>query len=371
MKLSELLDVELLEKHTRNRVVNAGHHPALPLTIYNYGQKAQFDNIWDDVTCKTRGLIVDKTTDEVIARPFAKFFNLQTLDRPETCFANLPATAPEVTEKLDGSLGILYRYKGFTGIATRGSFQSDQAAWASAWYNKNMPAAVWPVGWTPLFEIIYPDNRIVVKYDSAGLTLLAMVNIETGAEVAREALVHYAFLNSCPVVFQRYGKDWHNLAAENTPNAEGYVLTWPNPGTPPFKVKVKFEEYFRLHRLLTGITPKAIWENLRDGLYTTWMTDHVPEHYAVWINYWRDGLVSEFGRIEQKANAIYATCPLPKEGKDPETRKKLAAYFTAGELGKIAGVLFAMLDGKDYTPVIWKMVKEMTAGQQGFRPTNE
>ena len=35
---------------------------------------------------------------------------------------------------------------------------------------------------TPLFEIIYPENRIVVKYDFEGLVMIGIVDIQTGYE---------------------------------------------------------------------------------------------------------------------------------------------------------------------------------------------
>ena len=99
MKLADYLDADKLSEHINNRVINAQHHHYAPLRIYNYGQKAQFDGIWDDVTVKCRGLIVNESTGEVVARPFQKFFNLGTAWRPETNIENLPAVLPEITEK--------------------------------------------------------------------------------------------------------------------------------------------------------------------------------------------------------------------------------------------------------------------------------
>lgn len=370
MKLGELLNVEKLCAHCNNHVVNTQHHPALPLTIYNYGQKATFENIWDDVTTLCRGLIVETHTEELVARPFSKFFNLNTSYRPETGIESLPSELPEITEKLDGSLGILYRYKGFTGIATRGSFASDQATWASAWYNRELSHAVWPEGWTPLFEIIYPENRVVVHYPWEGLTLLALVNMATGEEMTRGEVENIGWQNGCKVV-TRFDKSIEECQKQENDNFEGYVLTWHVPGRAPLKIKVKLAEYMRLHHLLTGISPKEIWRMLQNGESFNDLVTNVPEHYSAWINSWKSALQSEYGRIEQKARAVYANCPLPKNGADKESRKKLAAYFTAGELVAISGVLFKMLDGQSYEEIIWKMCRPMISSQQCFRPTNE
>lgn len=366
MKLHEYIDEKKLYEHLQSRVVTARHHHFAPLVIYNYGQKAQFDSIWDDVTCRTRGLIVDQSTQDIIARPFEKFFNLGHQGRPETNMENLPSQTPEVTEKLDGSLGVLYRYKGVTAISTRGSFDSDQALWASAWYNRNISKAVWPEGWTPVFEIVYPDNRIVVKYDWEGLALLALVNNETGEEYSREGLKELALFNGCRLVKQVWNTVT-GLKELNEPNAEGYVCTWHLGPRPPLKIKIKFVDYCRLHRLLTSISPKAIWEMLKDGLPFDDLLTNTPSHYQEWVNYWKNGLQSEYGRIEQKAQAVYASCPLPKDGQDKEARKKLAEFFTLGDRKDVCGILFKMLDGQPYDDVIWKLAREKTRDQEPFK----
>jgi hypothetical protein len=370
MKLADYLDVDLLAEHVKNRVVNAQHHRYAPLTIYNYGQKAMFESIWDDVTCKCRGLIVNTATQEVVARPFPKFFNLGTAYRPETAVENLPPGLPEVTSKTDGSLGVYFRVGETPAIATRGSFISDQAAWASTWYYKNLSKAIWPSGWTPLFEIVYPDNRIVVKYDWEGLELLTLINIETGEELCRPELENLASLNGCRLVekFDKKLEDVRfNTIDKEAENAEGYVLTWHLGPKPPLKLKIKFLEYQRLHRLLTSISPKAIWELLRDGQSFSELLDNTPSHYQEWVNYWKNGLQAEYGRIEQKAKAIYESCTLPKDGEDKEARKALAEFFTLGDRKSVSAVLFRMLDKRPYDDVIWGMIKEKTKDQDPFR----
>lgn len=366
MKLTDYLDEAKLCEHINNRVVNNQHHHYAPLTIYNYGQKAQFDGIWDDITCKCRGLIVDQSTGEIVARPFQKFFNLGHCGRPETAMENLPIGLPEITEKLDGSLGVLYRIGDMCAIATRGSFASDQAAWASAWYSKHLALAVWPKGWTPLFEIIYPDNRIVVKYEHEGLFLLALVNIETGEEMSHLELTNLALQNGCGLV-RRFDKTVEQVRVENEPNAEGYVATWHKSGAPPLKIKIKFVDYCRLHRLLTSISPKEIWRMLKDGESFAELFTDTPSHYQEWVNFWKNGLQAEYGRVEQKAQAIWQSCKLPKNGADKDARKSLAEFFTLGDRRSVSGVLFKMLDGQPYDDVIWKMCRDKTRDQDPFR----
>ena len=51
-------------------------HPETDLFIYNYSPKVQYEKLWNEVTLKTRGLILDAEMNYV-ARPFGKFFNLE------------------------------------------------------------------------------------------------------------------------------------------------------------------------------------------------------------------------------------------------------------------------------------------------------
>jgi RNA ligase len=148
------------KKYIDSGLVNENEHPEFPLVLYNYTQECQFGKKWDDVTRMCRGLIVHKETNEIIARPFSKFFNY------EEHVANgdaMPNEIPYVYEKVDGSLGILYWFNGLPFIATRGSFSSDQAIWATQKIREKDLSFV-DKRYTYLFEIVYPENRIVVSY---------------------------------------------------------------------------------------------------------------------------------------------------------------------------------------------------------------
>lgn len=51
-------------------------HPELPISIWNYTEKVQWEGLWNQITLQCRGLVVQNTTGKVLARPFKKFFNL-------------------------------------------------------------------------------------------------------------------------------------------------------------------------------------------------------------------------------------------------------------------------------------------------------
>ena len=203
--------------------------------------------------------------------------------------ANLPTDMPPlVTEKLDGSMGVFYRYDHQVWIATRGSFDSEQARWATQWMRAHVDKhgnPVWLDGHTPVFEIIYQQNRIVVDYDFEGMVLLGIVDNYMGRELSRELVESMGYFNRVLVV-KAFNKSLSECAAENNLNEEGYVLTYSNG----VKVKCKFESYVRLHRILTGLNPKSVWEMLslrQDEAIEVLLSDKLmPETFKTWFLGW-------------------------------------------------------------------------------------
>lgn len=96
------------------------------LILFNYTDKCTFEGAWNEYTIKSRGIIFEKSTSKIVARPFPKFFNLG--ENESTTMDKIPVNEPyEVYEKMDGSLGIVYYYNNKWNVATRGSLNSDQA----------------------------------------------------------------------------------------------------------------------------------------------------------------------------------------------------------------------------------------------------
>src|SRR6476469_704564 len=143
MKLSSLIDLEELELEISNGMVTRRFHGARPCAILNYTLQCQYTWHWTDLTVKCRGLVYNTETLEVVARPFEKFFNWDQGRGSELWHNPMPPTGPVVRmEKMDGSLGILCFDENSVSngvptdewIATRGSFHSEQAEWATEFY---------------------------------------------------------------------------------------------------------------------------------------------------------------------------------------------------------------------------------------------
>lgn len=365
--LYDLFTESELDDQIGKKMVKRQFHPSASLAILNYTQMATFNpEHWNHVTDKCRGIIYHVGTLEVVARPFQKFWNINDTRRPETMMGALPANSPVLTRKMDGSLGIGYYADGGWSIATRGSFASEQAITASRWV-EDWNADAWPDGWTPLFEVIYPENQIVVRYDYSGLVLLAMVNNETGEEMPRHALLSYGCANGVRVVDSFN----HSLSAcleEDEANEEGYVASWHRDGQIPLRVKIKYETYCRLHKLLTQTSAIGVWEMLRDGQDVVSLTVDVPSEFSTWIRGIETRLRADYKEIEDAALAAMLEYDGEKNISNPEEKKAFALY--ALTKGPLTPILFAMVSGKEYAGIIWKMLRPR-GDEKVFRKDDE
>lgn len=326
-----MFDREHLDSHVADGWLRSQRHPDADLWIYNYTEKTQYENRWTPETLACRGLILD-AAGGIVARPFPKFFNYGT---PQV--GELPAEPFTVTEKVDGSLGILYYLDGVPHIATRGSFMSEQAIVGTRMIREREIEQ--PLNATALFEIVYPENRIVVDYGGRSeLVLLAAIDHSIGWDLPLPAY-------DGPAVERYDGLDIDTLAELAQPNREGFVVAFESG----LRVKVKFAEYVRLHKIVTGINARRIWDALRNGDDLDSLLDGVPDEIYRWISATASEIEGAYADAETAALRVFYDHP---SGVD---RKTLAAYFIASDVNP--AVLFRMLDGKPYADLIWGAIK--------------
>lgn len=346
--IDEVIDLDLFAQHLDAKTVALQSHPDDDdLLIANYTNRCQWDNAWDDVTTRCRGLIYRRSTGDVLARPLAKFFNLDQLDA-------IPDGEFEVWEKVDGSLGVLHRAPdGLPAVATRGSFRSDQAQWATEHLRTHprlLRAAHEAIETeqTMLVEIVYPQNRIVVDYHGrADLTWLATIDIASGSDT----FIDHGW--GGPVA-QRYpGLDLDALRQFDHPNAEGFVVRWTTCGT---RAKVKGATYRRLHAILTGVSERTIWEMLSAHQSLDRLVEMVPDEFHRWVRSVEARLNSQFSAIER--DALDALADVDRA----LSRKEQAQFVTTT---RYPGLVFAMLDHKAYADKIWKMLRP--SGETAFK----
>lgn len=336
------LSPEILRPYLDQRLISESCHAEAPhVRIYNYTPLCQYQQAWDNVTLRCRGLILDTQHEQVLARPFKKFFNYQEHVNKGL---PLPNERHVVTTKYDGSLGILYWLNDEPWIATRGSFTSDQAIWATKWLREHADFDDLRDDVTYLFEIIYTENKIVVDYAFEGLVLLTMVDIASGREFFEEISSQYV----TPYVAQKIdAMDFSTLESMDEPNSEGFVIHYPHAG---LRLKIKFPSYVRLHKIITGLSEKGIWEHLRSGGSLEELLANAPDEMHGWLRETVKELQGKFRLIEHMGECVSA------EAKQYPARKEQAAYIIGRDFAPVK-IAFQMLDGKDYRDTIWRMIE--------------
>ena len=356
------MDITILNTYFKNGLLSKQSHPTLPLTIWNYTEKVQYDGLWDDVTLQCRGLITEDKSGTILVRPFNKFFNYEELVGKG--FIPSKGDYVYVQEKMDGSLGILFCYEGDWIMATRGSFTSEQAIKGMEIIKRKYPVfdRAWLQEYAYLVEIIYPENRIVVDYGKEKITFLSAVLNEgfAGWKPTDETELHWT--TACSIFaangikksdivkteqhFNFSDDLYKSLKEKNEKNKEGFVLRF-FPGN--FRMKIKFEDYIALHKIMTNLSTTSVWEVLSSGESMDNLLKGVPDEFFNKIKEYETELLNEFSALKAEYEDHFESI------KRLGTRKLFAQFATTGF--KHPSLLFGLLDGKDIGPTIWRIIK--------------
>jgi RNA ligase len=331
--------------------------------------------------------MVTNSKGDIVARPFKKFFNYEE-HKPE----DIPNEDYVVYEKMDGSLGILFYYeeeltderryniwfnnnyetgmerffdpnnlpdydnsyyeptpktKGEWILATRGSFTSPQAIKGKEILDRHDISAIRKDN-TYLFEIIYPENRIVVDYKGEEkLVVLGAIHTETGNEVPDSSLF---FMEEggfeIVTTYKTWGEGYDLLKEEISKDREGYVIRFKNG----FRMKIKGEEYKRLHRILTNISNRDIFEYVKEGKPLDEILDKVPDEFYNWVKETKTHFEQQFKTIDLEYKLIFKNIT----ERNNITDKKTFAHYAVSYSN--SSILFAMFDNKPYTHIIWRTI---------------
>jgi len=353
--------LEKLNKYYKDELVQKQVHPVLPLTIWNYTPKVQYGEgnaqykFWDDVTKQCRGLVTDNEGN-VVARPFKKFFNIEENQ-------HTPTEQFDVYEKMDGSLGILFNYKGEWVLATRGSFTSDQSVKGTELLQKYDYQRLNP-DYTYLFEIIYPENRIVCTYDFEDLVLLGMIHTESGDEVnihsGNDEDVRFKnLLNNLGFnIVRKYDgiSDYTYLKHAISDNREGFVVRFSNGD----RMKIKGEEYLRLHKIMTNLSTTGVWEVLSSGGKMEDYLKDVPDEFYKKVKQYVSTLNYNHYQYSEYAGKMHDYFRYGKynDNEKEYSKKEFAEHLERNKIHpKVKSICFAMWDGKPYDNIIWKYLK--------------
>jgi RNA ligase len=347
--------LENLNRYFEDGLLYKQTHPTLPLTIWNYTEKVQYEDLWDEITIQTRGLVTDDKGN-IVARPFKKFFNLE--EKKHTATPDF-----EVFDKMDGSLGILFNYEGEWIMATRGSFTSDQAVKGFELLQKYDYKRL-VKGFTYLFEIIYPENRIVVNYGYEDLILLSVIDNKDGYELKIfDDSIHIEgirlrnlYNNLGFKLVKKYDgiKDYNTLKSMVKNNEEGFVVRFSNGE----RVKIKGEEYIRLHKIMTNVSTTGIWEILSTGGNFEEILKDVPDEFYNKIKDYEKELRYQYFSVSEYCGKLHDGFRYGKYGdKEEPTKKEYAEFVMKNVKPEFRPVMFFMWDKKNYEQVIWKLIR--------------
>ncbi len=194
---------------------------------------------------------------------FHKFFNWR--ENPYTDFPIEDNEILVVQEKIDGSLIHPIVVNDALIVKSKTSFLSEHAkAGKGLLYRddrkKSLVFDLYKDGFVPLFELVGPENQIVVKYDQDDLVLLAVRNIHNGKyldlgeveKIAKEYKVKLAKWTEVPFYKLR------NILESET-GLEGFVAFINNNF-----VKFKTKWYLNLHSFISEIREDIIFNAFLD-----------------------------------------------------------------------------------------------------------
>lgn len=281
--------------------------------LFNYGNKAMYEARWTPFEQLSRGLIIHRKTGEFIARPFEKFFNWGEGGRRNN------GRIREVVEKMDGVLGILYRDpEGNHRVATRGSFDSPPALWATEFLQRYDLSEL-PNEYTLMFEILHPEHRIVVDYGGKkDLVLIGVRNRYTGEDLFYEDMKKVAeqFGFSVPRLYAFASVEEIISEAEKLGhNHEGWIIRFDDGS----RFKIKGPEYLRVHRLMFGLSDRRFMQLWYTGDLAN-LLEELPKDTRERYEVMRDAIEEEIFARYEKLLMKYRSAP------DHESKKNFAIW---------------------------------------------
>lgn len=249
---------ELLDNLKLLRVKDEGDY-----LVVKYGNKVFWDNLWDQhpLLKQARGHIFEKSTGNLVTRPFDKVFNYGEngaglgIDPEDTVIA---------VEKVNGFLGVVTCLpNGERLYSTTGTLSSDYAHLV----RKHCESLNWPhMGWasqsfTWLFEVCDQDDPHIIPED-LGVKLIGGISRATGGKLSEDYLDRLSLRMEC----QR--PNWKNVKFKEILEEvkgcrhEGFMIRDPDTGEYLCKLKSPYYLFTKfLARLRKEDNLLSVWNN--------------------------------------------------------------------------------------------------------------
>lgn len=278
---------------------------------FKYTAQTIYSGTWNRVTLHARGHVFNVSTGKCVLRPWDKFFNYSELVLSDHSFTpTYKASAAEgmffpqnydneklqgdlghfvATDKLDGSLCIAGTVDGKSMVTSSGAIHSEHSDWSRNWLESHNILGKFQPRFTYMFETIADVFLHPIKYDYEGCTLLGIIDNDTGQESPFDCVERTARewgITAPQRVDITSLADAQKFAAGLPANKEGIVITFENG----FKVKMKGEEFLKVHKLFHGLTPSYLMENfdIKSMTFPESIMSVIPEEFTDLKNFARD-----------------------------------------------------------------------------------
>lgn len=336
--MNEIPTKDVLDRYKKIGLVGKRTDKERGLNIYVYTMFTQKERLWNYVTLNARGIVYDDKG-RLIQRCLPKFFNYNEPDGIAMA-EHYRIVRPTIQEKLDGSLIKVTNDPEYGLVVTsKGSFDSEQVKMANKLLEDKRRLWQFEPGLTYHFELVSPKNKIVVPYRDTELVLFCVIKNDSGAELDLSDRRFIKFTK--PLTYDvRVLNDVNSLNAHGL--HEGVVANFTY-----YRLKFKTDEYLRLHRLVTDLTPKRVWEALSIGQEIDRLC--VPEEFINWLDRTEERLKGKYHDLssdvamailycENMTNKEVATCPHPF-------------------IEKHKSYVLAHRSGKDVSHMMWQAIK--------------
>ena len=351
-------------------------HPDADLYIYGYDSRKPYRIIWDNTNINMRGLIVD-AEGEAQALSFKKFFTFRSYISPKVIALSegntlrLPQEDYMITEKVDGTLGLLYWINDVPYIATQRSFKATNARRATEILHGKYSHLFdkFDRSKSYVFEVLFPESRVLVDYgDREDLVLIGVMDKATGKEETHlHRNIGFPVAKDYTQEFKHI-TNFDELKNLNIPNLEGFVITYVESG---LKIKLKFPWFEEAHDCMNELitysskTRKArmrfnklmninrnllsnltIWEYLQSGKSENELFRKIPYDYYFhdfepWLNAQINHLTEKFNAQRQN-NSKQTEIEIWEQIKPQEIE-----YFDVEE----------RITQPEYSSVMWKFIE--------------
>lgn len=344
--------IEVLNDYKQRGLITSQSHPTLPLLIWNYTRKTEYERLWDeDVTIQTRALVTD-LDGNVISKSYRKFFNLGE-------GRHTPTDQFEITDKLDGQLITTFFWNGEMIVTSRGSFDSKFSNAAKRilkekYRNFELDCRIeWEYGYqiTYCFELV-GFEQVVVSYPEPDLILTGAFEYSKNDQCWWDMPIEPnegQFKHYPPTVKKFDGLDYLNIKSLNWKNKEGFVVRFNNGD----RCKIKFDDYLRLHRQMTCISTIGIWQALKDNQPISSMLVDIPDEFFAEIEAYETELKRRYFHIEEVSIAYFNYFKPLLDFSRKEFAEKVYSLLVA----PYKWVVLALVDGCDYSEIIWRTIR--------------